>query len=282
MRNLLFVFTFLFISLVAFAQKDAHTLLYKVSGNGLKSPSYLYGTIHMICEDDFFIMDELSIALGKVKALYLEIDITDSASIGQAMIKMVDPTMMDFYAEIDDNAKIQIEQMLLEVGLSFDMAKMFKPMMLSMLMTQSLYDCAITSYEIELAAMAKEAGISLRALETIEDQIAVFDAIPVEEQLQSLVELATDMATAREGLRDMIKFYTEMNLVGLMKAIGDDSIMEHDEVLLTKRNQNWIPIMVKQMRANPTLFAVGAAHLPGDNGVIQLLKDKGFKVEPVI
>jgi uncharacterized protein YbaP (TraB family) len=282
MKKLLIAFAFLFTSVTVFAKGEVNTLLYKVSGNGLKKASYIYGTIHMICEDDFFMMDGLITAMQKVDALYLEIDITDSVAMGLAMSKFLDPSMKEFYAEIDENTRNLIEQMVLQMELTFEIVSMFKPIMISLLLTQSLYDCAIKSYEVELAAMAKEAGIALKALETAEEQVAIFDAIPIEEQFQSLVELVSEFEDAREGLKQMVGYYKEMNLQGLMKAIEDDAFMEHDEEFLTKRNQNWIPIIEKQMRTKPALFAVGAAHLLGENGVIKLLQEKGFKVDPVL
>jgi uncharacterized protein YbaP (TraB family) len=280
MRLFIAILGSIFFSLQLHAQKQS--LLYKVSGNGLSKPSYVYGTIHMICEDEFFLMDELTTAMNQVKALYLEIDISDSLAMSAAIMKMIDPTVSDLYDEMEDNFKDEISRYLLEMGMNFETIRFFKPFMVSMMLTQSLYSCEVKSYEVELMAMATEGGIPVKALETMEQQMAIFDSIPLEQQFQDLKEMVMNMPEAAEELRAIVKFYTEMNLEGLMKMMDGHSLMQFDDFILTHRNQAWIPIMEKQMRKEPALFAVGAAHLLGDQGVITLLKERGFKVQPVL
>jgi uncharacterized protein YbaP (TraB family) len=72
-------------------------------------------------------------------------------------------------------------------------------------------------------------------------------------------------------------------LNGLYEAVTAESneIPDFNQNFLVKRNTNWIPIIEKQISKKATFIAVGAAHLPGENGVIQLLKSKGYQVVPV-
>ena len=67
----------------------------------------------------------------------------------------------------------------------------------------------------------------------------------------------------------------------MMEMMLEDSEPEEMEKLVYSRNRNWIVQMKEIMPATPTMFVVGAGHLPGDEGVLTLLKKEGFKVEPV-
>ena len=62
----------------------------------------------------------------------------------------------------------------------------------------------------------------------------------------------------------------------------DPEFGKYDALMLQNRNQNWIPVMATEMKKAPTFFAVGAAHLGGINGVINLLRKRGYLVKPII
>ena len=82
----------------------------------------------------------------------------------------------------------------------------------------------------------------------------------------------------------MITIYQNKDIEGMLKMMSDSDnkiTSENQDILLNNRNKNWIPIMVKIMKDKPTFFGVGAGHLAGENGVIKLLRKKGYKVEAV-
>jgi len=82
---------------------------------------------------------------------------------------------------------------------------------------------------------------------------------------------------------DMISLYEAKDLQGMemkmREMFGDDRIFQ--EILVDRRNREWIPVMERMMREKPTFFAVGAGHLGGASGVIALLRRRGYRVEAV-
>lgn len=81
----------------------------------------------------------------------------------------------------------------------------------------------------------------------------------------------------------MVLLYKSKDIDKLYRmSISDDVFGKYENVLLNKRNNNWISPMAKEMEAMPTFFAVGAGHLGGPNGIITLLRKKGYKVSAVM
>jgi uncharacterized protein YbaP (TraB family) len=148
-----------------------------------------------------------------------------------------------------------------------------------------MIDCPIQSYEQALVEVAKKEKDPVWGLETVAEQMAVFDAIPYKVQMSELVKTAKDnMVKDKKELADMIAIYNKKDLNALLDftAKSDNHLMSaYNDILLNQRNRNWIPKIEKMAKAKPTFFGVGAAHLAGDNGVIMLLREKGYKVEAV-
>ena len=91
------------------------------------------------------------------------------------------------------------------------------------------------------------------------------------------------MEGAGNDFEEMIRLYREQDIHAMQNSISDEGsgIAAYEEILLKRRNRNWIPIMARMMREKTTFFAVGAGHLGGESGVIALLRTNGYRVEPV-
>lgn len=165
---------------------------------------------------------------------------------------------------------------------------MFLSMMASedaMNMQGSAQSGEIVSYEMELMKMAQEQEKPIDGLETAEFQMSLFDSIPYDVQAQML------MATIKSGdsgeednqLEQMVEMYKNQDIQGMQRMVKGDKggISEYEELLLLRRNRNWIPVMEEMMAKNATFFAVGAGHLGGEEGVIALLRKAGYTVSPV-
>jgi len=141
----------------------------------------------------------------------------------------------------------------------------------------------ITSVEMELYKMSKRRKLESDGLETAAYQMAVFDSIPYTVQAKMLVDGLRSMDSIDTGasqLDDMLRMYREQDITAMQAMIGEDSGMgQYEDILLKKRNQNWIPVMSRMMADKPTLFAVGAGHLGGEYGVVALLRRAGYRVE---
>lgn len=276
--------TTLFASLFSYSQKLENSLLWKISGNGLKSDSYLYGTIHITCDAS---LDENTIkALDKTQQLYLELDMDDKSMQMQMMkyMMMKDGTKLstllneDEFRAVDDFLKKHM-------SMSAKMFDGFKPFIVSTMLYPKMIDCSFQSVESELMRVTKEQNEEIYGLETVEDQMNVFDTISYEIQAQELVKMAkSDLEKDKAELAKMMEVYKNKDIEGMLEMLDDSEnkiTSENQDVLLNNRNQNWIPLMVKTMKEKPTFFGVGAAHLAGEKGVIKLLRKQGFKVEAV-
>ncbi len=282
MRKLAMAAAVLF-GIVGMAQ-ESNSVLYKISGNGLKAPSYLFGTMHMTC--DATIDAATRKALEETKQLYLELDMDDPAMqttmMGGMMMKD-GKTISSMVSEADFK---QLDKVMTEkVGMSAMMLNMMKPFMLSAMLIPSLLDCPMQSFEGELMKITHEQGEQVFGLETVEAQMAVFDAIPYQVQVDELMKGVRDgFVNDKKELARMMEVYKTKNLDAMMKLMSESDNKLNSgfsEELLSKRNRNWIPVIEQTAKATPTFFGVGAAHLGGDQGVIKLLRQKGYKVEAV-
>ncbi len=271
----------LFVGLT-FAQ---NSLIWKISGNGLEKPSYLFGTIHVICPDDFFIPEQLPLKLKECEQLFLEIDMSDPGLMQKMQAGMLNPQMKNIKADLsEEDLKVINETLVKAMGAGIDQLGILKPWALSTMVSIKLgLDCPQPAqYEMEIMKLAKESEIPLLGLETIEEQLAMFDNIPYDEQLELLMESVTDVEENKALFRKMVDTYKAQDIDKLYEFILEQDDMEDfAEFLLDKRNENWIPVLTETMSKKACFVAVGAGHLSGKKGVLQLLKDKGYKVEAV-
>lgn len=278
----------LFLGLVAFgscwAQKLDKALLWKISGNGLVAPSYLYGTIHVTC--DATLDKGVKPAMDDTRQLVLEVDMDDptlqSAMMGNMMMK--DGKKMTDLAGPDD-IKIVDDYLRENLGMPLEMMNSVKPVFISMMFLTKVLDCPIQSVEKELMDITAAQNETVSGLETIAEQMLVMDAAPYEEQMDELVKSAkTNLAEDKKNIAALLALYKSKDIEGMLKAVQTSQNVlgaKYEDALLTTRNQNWIPKIDAIAKEKPTFFAVGAAHLAGENGVIKLLRKKGYKVEAV-
>lgn len=260
-----------------------NALLWRISGKDLSGPSYLYGTIHMICPDDLKIGDSLKQSLDASEKLYLEINMDEPGMLMKTMKMSMLPsgTLRDLMNPIDYQ---RLESFVKDsLGMPMFLMNKMKPFTLMSLMYTKLLPCNKTaSYDETLMKMAKKKNKSIQGLETLEDQMAVFDQIPDTMEARMIMSLIDDFKGQREEFSNMIHAYLNKDLNSLGKMISDAPDIEgFEDLLLVNRNKRWIPVMKNEMKRSTSLFAVGAGHLPGPDGVINLLRQEGFTVTPV-
>ena len=283
MRYVILFFT-LFISLFSNAQELEKSLLWKISGNGLKKPSYLFGTIHLTCDTS---LDANTLnALETTVPLYLELDMDDK-SIQMKLMKLM---MMKDGAKLStllspEDFKILDEFMKKNLNMSAKMFDSFKPFMISSMLFPKMLDCKSQSVESELMKITKEQNEEIFGLEKAEDQMKVFDEISYQDQADELLKTVKDnLEKDKKEFQEMITIYQNKDIEGMLKIMSDSDnkiTSENQDILLNDRNKKWIPIMIKIMKDKPTFFGVGAGHLAGEEGVIKLLRKQGYKVEAV-
>jgi uncharacterized protein YbaP (TraB family) len=289
------ILLFLFLSVCfnsIFSQDTlSHNLLWEISGNGLKSKSYLFGTIHVIPKEDFFYPKNTEEVLKQSESVFFEVDM-DKMNDMTTMFSVLDKIMMNDEIKLQDllteNEYNVIKTYFNETGLPMMVIDRFKPMISQVLadpsiQASSLKEGDIKSYEMELMELAKTYKKKLEGLETIEFQLSIFDSIPYKDQAKYLYQTIASANNGQGELKELVEIYKSQNLNQLGKAINEDEngLNSFLDILLNERNKKWIPIMEKNMMTHPCFFAVGAGHLVGDKGLINLLRQNSYTVNPV-
>lgn len=271
-------------------------LLWTISGNGLEEPSYLYGTIHMIGTEDYFLTEGAKKSFESVENVAFEIDMEEMTDMSKMMPLMMkafmagDTTLSDLLTEEE---YAMVKEQIEGIGLPMMFAERIKPMFLSAIagggedmlnMQPGGSDSSIKSYEMEFMQMAKARDMEIDGLETAEFQMSLFDSIPYSVQADMLVEAVKAGGEGNEDqFADMVKLYKAQDIFAMQTLMEEDGgIKGYEDLLLVRRNRNWIPVMEEMMAETPTFFAVGAGHLAGDEGVIALLREAGYTLEPVM
>lgn len=265
------------------AQKLENSTLWKISGNGLEKPSYLFGTIHITCNAT--LDEDVKKALNETSQVVLEIDMDDPSLQTKMMSGMYmkeGKTLKDFVSDEDYNA---IDSLFIKnMGMPVKMLQNVKPFFLSAMLYPKMIDCPMQSFEGSLLTAAKEQNEEIKGLETVEEQMQIFEAIPYEEQIKDLVKMAKDnLKKDKAKFAEMLSIYEKEDISTLSNLIKEDdsSLADYEEELLVKRNKNWIPKIAAFSKEQPTFYGVGAGHLGGKNGVIKLLRKAGFTVTAV-
>ena len=291
MKNLAFIIA-LIISFSFSAQSLEKSLLWKIYGNGAKDTSYLYGTIHMIEKKDFVVSKTLKNRFKKTESLVMEIQL-DMDPAAKAFIKdnALYPngkSIKDYLNETDYNFFQTYLKDSMKLGvIKVKICEMMRPFYAqSLIMADQMKKSE--SYEKTFHKMAKKK--EKLGLETIQEQMSILAGGEIDVQVKDFIrDLKDGKLNASSEMAQLVSFYKNQDIQGLYNEMIVS--MEKDggkiggvtkEDFLDNRNKRWIPKLADFMK-NKTLFiAVGAGHLAGENGVIQLLRNNGYNVVPVI
>ncbi len=271
--------------------QQENSLLWEISGKGLENPSYLYGTIHMIGAKDFFLTEPTKIAFAESERVAFEIDMENMNNM-TVMFSMLGQVMMEggmtLKKLLNEEDYSLVDARFKEIGMPLFLLERVKPMFLSALAAgdmsgEDLQNGEVKSYEMEFMEMAKTNEQEIDGLETIAYQMSIFDSIPYPVQAEMLVESIKGGDTGDDQFAEMVKLYKAQDLAGMqaMFKAEEGGLGDYEDVMLNNRNRNWIPVMGDMMAEKKTFFAVGAGHLGGEMGVVNLLRKEGYKVEAI-
>ena len=265
--------------------KDNNTLLWQIGGNGIQKPSYLFGTFHLMCKDDIQFSDQLKTALANSTIMYMELDMDDPGLMLSGMMLMTmkgGKKLSDFYSK-DEYKKIDIFfKDSISAPLSF--LQRMKPYMLLALLYPKMMPCkTVSGVEEELMKIAKFQKKEIKGFETMELQAAVFDSIPYEEQAKELLKSIDSIEINEKNFDTLMKVYKSQQLSAIEALFNKSEfgMQDHEDILLNKRNINWVEQLGTILKKENVFIAVGAGHLVGENGLIALLRKKGYKVLPL-
>ena len=266
-------------------QKDGNTLLWQISGKGLKQPSFLFGTFHLLCKEDIHFSGQLKKAIRSSDEIYMELKMDDPSTMlsGMLYMNMKDGKKLeDLYtpeeykrlqAYFSDSLKTPL--MLLQKA---------KPYFLVALLYPKMMNCSTPAgVEEELMKIAKEDNKEIKGLETMQFQASVFDSIPYEWQAKELLKNIDSFPYYKNEFEAMVQMYKNQQLDSMKSMLSKSEFdsPKYDDLLLNNRNKNWVKQLNVIMNKQSVFVAVGAGHLVGDFGLINLLRKAGYKVEPL-
>ena len=294
---------FLLLSAAVTAQntdKFTGSLLWQISGNGLEKPSYVFGTHHLA---PLSFMDEvtgLKEAVEEAQQVVGELDMNDMGTMQMKLMQAAAlPDSITYNDLLNEEDYKRLNDGLVNVlGLGLNNIGRMKPGMISSLMSVNLYqkaypDIPVTAEGIDryLQVQALENEKTVLGLETVEDQIyALFDAEPLEAQVAGMV-CAFSHGDYVERSVNMLKQLTTFYYAGDIYGMYSISIDNPDEpcpmteasqhAILNHRNENWLKKLPGIMAEKPSLVAVGALHLAGEEGILYGLAQQGYTIEAV-
>jgi hypothetical protein len=272
------------------AQKD-NSLLWKISTQDGQHISYLFGTYHLIGADYLADHQKVNKAYKNAERVVVETILDSSAMM---MVSMKGLMMGNSLKRlISDSTEYQLVKTIIEAetGMGLQMLDQVKPIVIATMYSVALAK-RLTPKEINytgdpidmfISANAMRRNVEVITLESALEQAEIlFNSQTLEEQAEDLVELATDKDKAEDLTLKILEAYRTENisLMGeeahkMEEAYGDM------DVLLDNRNLKWVTSLKPLLNKGNTFIAVGALHLPGEKGLIQLLEKEGYTLSPV-
>ena len=272
-------------NLILKTNKDNNTLLWEISGKNLKTPSYLYGTFHLLCKDDINVSAQLKTALQQSKVVYMELDMDDPATLmgGLMLMSMKErKKLKDLYSKEEYNRVESFFKDSLHTPIA--LMQTMKPFFLMGLVYPKMMKCKnMSGVEEVLIKLAKENKKEVMGLETMAFQASIFDSIPYEAQAKELLNIIDSLPENKKEFEVMLKAYKNQQLNELEKSIEKSEMGSgfNENILLTQRNKNWVKQLNVIMKSESVFVAVGAGHLVGKDGLINLLKKEGYILKPL-
>ena len=282
-----FIFVFLFSTLLSFSQSKYNSLCWKIYDNGLTDTSYLYGTMHVQDSRVFQFKNGIQEAFNRCEIFALELNM-DSVNTFQLMDELImePPNRLDSLLTNKEYEMVsQYFKDTLGVGLMIfnKMQPIYTSQLISFEKLKKDQDVALDIYFFN---EAKKQNKTTVGLEFMEEQLNAFKSIPYDVQAKELFK-AVENAYKGEGqeIDELIEYYLNEDLDKLLELTLNSQFMDEEiniifkQVFLIDRNHKMAERSIKYIKSGPTFIAVGAAHLPGNEGVIENLRKKGYTVE---
>lgn len=267
------------------SSKTDNTLLWEISGKGLTKPSYLFGTFHMMCKDDIHFSQNLQTALDYSGEVYFEMDLDDPSNTLGALLfmNMKDgKTLKDLYTTEEFN---RLEKFFSDsLRTSLKTFQKMKPSMLEAFLYPKMMPCKnLSGVEQELLKSAAKQKKEIKGFETIAFQASVFDSIPYATQAKSLLSSIDSINQYKLYFDTMVHVYQSQQIdkIEAMFNKPEFGLQDGMEFLLDKRNIDWVNQLKTILPKQNILMAVGAGHLVGKKGLIELLRQEGYTLRPI-
>ena len=272
----------------AVAQSKAPTrgVLWKASNR--QNVIYLVGSVHLLTKDYYPLSPTLDIAFNESDLLVEEIDLGDTKALNalQLMTRTQLPAGESLEKLLGPATYARAAKRFAGLGLPIEALKQFKPWTLALMLSQ--LEWAKAGFDPQLGLdqhffdRAKKSGKAVQGLETVEYQLSRFDGLPLNQQARLLAQTLDEIENETTNVVKLVDAWRAGDIVALEKMAMSD--IEKDPLLyqrfLVERNRNWMPIIESLFsRQGRAFVVVGAAHLIGPDGLVEMLKAKGYTVE---
>ena len=263
------------------------SLLWKIEGNGLKQPSYLFGTMHLIQREYFYFPPALEKIIKKSDVVVTEIALDKMGDQAEALkyIYLKEGSLLDFFSKEQQDTLFQWAEsklMLKRDAFAASFGKM-KPFVILQTVVQLNFFGKTESYEMKIKEVADKNNIPFMGFESVAEQISFFDQLSHEDQAEMVMESIRDEQKTIALMNTMQGVYKRQQLDSLHLLIRQEGgvVAEQEGTFLDQRNARWIPQIKDIIHKQKAFIAVGAGHLAGDHGVIRLLRDAGYTLTPI-
>lgn len=290
---------FLSLLLLAFTLCSNAQLLWKISGNGLNSPSYVIGTHHLAPLSILDSIPAYKSALENSSQVIGELVMSEMQSpefmqkMQGVMMISGDTTLQTLFTPAQYELVNQATKENMQLDLA--MAPKLKPAFINMNMAVILYIKSFGNYNPneQLDTYFQTEGIKqgkkIIGLESPMYQMDIlFNNAPLTRQAELLLCTINNQEKSLKQIKSLTDAYMKQDLTGMYNVSqeqlnnGCDSTPEEEAAMIDNRNFNWANELPAMIKDNPSFIAVGALHLPGENGLINLLRQKGYTVEPAL
>ncbi|MHA6287794.1 TraB/GumN family protein [Maricaulis sp. CAU 1757] len=254
------------------------------------SQVYLFGTFHLLPSSLDWRTDDVDAALASAETVYLEADVHSPEAQMQIQTLLpqygLNPAGVTLSSMLDDETRARLEAEAAALGLPLPALEPMRPwlaqVMLAVTKLQALGFDPNAGVETVFIGEAAANGASMGYFETAEQQLRFFADMSDDIQAAAFAQ-GLDQIGAMEALTDeMVRAWATGDMVALDRLINESMRDETPEVyqtIIVRRNQDWVPQIAEILEGEGVAFvAVGAAHLPGENGVVELMRDAGHTV----
>ena len=266
-------------------------IFYKIEGNGIEKPSYLFGTHHM-APISIVDMYNLNDYLNEAEQVVGELDLTqDQMALALAMqshmMAPLDSTLSKVISPEDyEVVNEEFKKWSPVPGMDLSMFEPLKPMVVATTVTMGIMQKEMPDFDPQnqldsyFLTKGKEAGKKITPLETPEFQASIlYDTTPIAVQAEDLVEMLKNPLRTMEMAQKLNEAYMKGDLAEMLHlSEQEESNSEFMTAILDRRNADWLTKLPIILSEGPTFIAVGALHLAGDKGIVEGLRNAGYKV----
>lgn len=269
------------VSLAQEKSKLENSVLWKIEHPNLDQPSYLFGTLHIMCEEDFSIPEKVLESMESVDELVLEVNLSDPKEMQTLQTEMTNASKIS--EDLTEEQFTKLDAFTQKImGLPLHNFDNYGISTLYSMMASKMLPCTrIKAMETELTQIAAQKNINIASLEKVSEQFNYIKKAYPSMESYRLIFLFNEY---KKDFNDAIQFYKNEDIAATVRLISQEKYMNSNSkhYMLNLRNTKWATKMPAMMKAKSNLFAIGAAHLVGENGLIPLLREKGYIVTPVL